>query len=161
MAWLDLQEGVLEEFADRTGRLDFAEALSCGLTLSDGVGAVDRWLSWATEHTDSVRTSKREWARKARASMTAQERDARNKYQRERYWKSHPEALVARRNRQKAKRRKLALYDREWLAKMSPDERVLYVMALRAVEIRRSVVAERVRRRLDARPVRRRVDRVC
>lgn len=83
MAWLDLHEGILEDFAGRHYADPYAFAAEAGLHV-DMLAPSDRWDAWIAKHlsADDVRRMKREWARAHRATMGASERAKRNAYQR-------------------------------------------------------------------------------
>lgn len=82
MAFLDLHEGILSEFASHPQHDLRAFAAEAGLT---GKRHADKWQAWlAGKSREWVLAAKRDYARRARASMTDEQRAARNAYQRAR-----------------------------------------------------------------------------
>lgn len=81
MAFLDLHEGILSEFASHPQHDLRAFAAEAGLTRKQRTD--DKWQAWlANKPREWVLAAKREYARRARASMTDEQRAARNAYQR-------------------------------------------------------------------------------
>lgn len=82
MAWLDLHEGILEDFAERAECDLRAFIAESGLV---NKRRRDNWHEWlASKPREWVLAAKRECARRARAAMTDEQRAKRNAYQRER-----------------------------------------------------------------------------
>ena len=109
MAWIDLHEGILEDFAGRHYADPYAFAAEAGLHV-DHLAPSDRWDAWIAKHlsADDVRRMKREWAKARRANMTPEQRAADNEKAANRYRflsKEQRQAYVERASAQQRARR--------------------------------------------------------
>lgn len=82
MAWLDLAEGILEEFSER-GAWDTHRFVAEAMLRRRR--SVINWGDWlANKPREWVLAVKREYARRRRANLTSEERAKRNEYRRQR-----------------------------------------------------------------------------